>query len=157
MTVSILEKCGFLINIEKFIDLPSQIIEYLDLIINSRRLALFLRKEKITEISELCRNDRHQASVSLREIARILGDLTWAIKAIPYAQAHYKSLQSQYIKGCKQSGDSLDSAIVLDSYSKDNFAWWIANVGNLNGRPMSASDPDLVIYSDASLSGWGPF
>jgi hypothetical protein len=104
---------------------------------------------------ELCRNARHQASISLRDIASILGNLTWDIKAIPYTQAQYRSLQSQNIKGCKQSDDSLDSTIVLDSQGQFGLVdrqrreyQWKTNVGVRNGPcyilgcfslPLSAS------------------
>lgn len=33
--------------------------------------------------------------------------------------------------------------------------WSIANLSDLNGKFFSPRAPDLEIYSDASLSGWG--
>jgi hypothetical protein len=153
--VSILEKCGFLINLEKSVGTPEQVIEYLGLIIDSKSLSLSLRPEKIVEIIDLCGKALERVSVSLRDIAKILGNLAWAIKAIPFAQSHYRDLQAQYIESCKQLGGSLNSTIILDKKSKQNLTWWIANVRESNGRPMSATDPDLTIFSDASLSGWG--
>ncbi len=85
--VSILEKCGFLTNLEKSVGTPEQFIEYLGLIIDSKSLSLFLRPEKIVEIIDLCGKALERVSVSLREIAKILGNLAWAIKAIPFAQS----------------------------------------------------------------------
>jgi hypothetical protein len=153
--VSILEKCGFLINLEKSVGTPEQVIEYLGLIIDSKSLSLSLRPEKIVEIIDLCGKALERVSVSLRDIAKILGNLAWAIKAIPFAQSHYRDLQAQYIESCKQLGGSLNSTIILDKKSKQNLTWWIANVRESNGRPMSATDPNLKIFLDASLSGWG--
>jgi hypothetical protein len=42
-------------------------------------------------------------------------------------------------------------------HSKDqtHHRWWSANVRGSNGRPTSVRDPDLIIFSDASLLGWG--
>ncbi len=93
--------------------------------------------------------------VSSREIAKILGNLAWAIKAIPFAQSNYRNLQLQYIEGCKHARESLNSAIILDVKWRQDLSWWIANVKECNGSPMSATDPDLTIFSDASLLGWG--
>ncbi len=45
--VSILEKCGFIINLEKFVGTPEQVIEYLGLIIDSKSLSLSLLPEKL--------------------------------------------------------------------------------------------------------------
>jgi hypothetical protein len=125
------------------------------LILNSRSLSLSLRPEKTAEIIDLCGRAFKRVSISLREIAKILGYLAWAIKAIPFAQSHYRDLQSQYIEGYKESGGSLNLTIILNKKSKQNLTWWVANVRESNGRPMSATDhPDLTIFSDASLSGW---
>jgi hypothetical protein len=46
----ILENCGFLVNVEKSIENPAQIIEYLGLIVNSLLLSLSPRQEKLLEI-----------------------------------------------------------------------------------------------------------
>ncbi len=154
-TVSILENCVFLINVDKSVGAPSQTMEYLGLVIDSKSLSLSLRLEKVAEIISLCSNALKRDSVSLREIAKILGNLAWAFKAIPFAQSHYRNLQSQYIEGGKHAKDSLNSAIILDVKSRQDLSWWIANVKECNGRPMSATDPDLAIFSDASLLGWG--
>ncbi|KZS13077.1 Uncharacterized protein APZ42_021816 [Daphnia magna] len=155
LAISVLEICGFLINLEKSVGVLSQVMEYLGLIIDSRSLSLGLRREKIVEIRDLCLAMLRRESVSLREIAKILGNLVWAVKAIPFAQAHYRGIQMQYIEGCKTFGNSLQSTVSLDSKSKQDLVWWATNGIRSNGKPMSATEPDLIIYSDASLSGWG--
>ena len=157
LVVSVFESCGFLINLEKSVGTPNQVMEYLGLIVDSRSLSLSLRPEKVAEIIELCRNALKHVSISLREVAKILGNLAWAIKAIPFAQAHYRELQLQFIESKKQFENSLNSSIYLNSASKRDLTWWIDNINRCNGRPMSATEPDLAIFSDASLSGWGRF
>lgn len=39
--------------------------------------------------------------------------------------------------------------------SKSDPDWWAEYVRRVNNRPLSTEEPDLVIFSDASLSGWG--
>ena len=157
LVVSVFESCGFLINLEKSVGTPNEVLEYLGLIVDSRSLSLSLRPEKVAEIIELCRNALKHVSISLREVAKILGNLAWAIKAILFAQAHYRGLQLQFIESNKQFENSLNSSIYLNSESKRDLTWWIDNINRCNGRPMSATEPDLAIFSDASLSGWGRF
>ena len=70
-----------------------QIIEYLGLIVNSLLLSLSLRQEKFLEILKFCGDLVKRETTSLREIAKIFGNLAWDIKCIPYAQAHYRALQ----------------------------------------------------------------
>ena len=75
-TVDLLQKCGFLIN--------------WDLLIDSESLFLSLRPLKIQQIVEMCRKARDTSVNTLREVAKILGNLAWAIQAIPLPQGHYR-------------------------------------------------------------------
>ena len=145
----LLEKCGFVINIEKSIGTPHQVIEFLGLIVDSRNLSLSLRAEKVDEIIRLCQNLFSKSSAPLREIAKVLGLFAWAIKAVPFAQSHYRDLQRLYIEGCVRFEDNLNSLVLLDSDSKNNLSWWVANLTKCNGKPMLAVDPDLTILPDS--------
>jgi hypothetical protein len=62
---------------------------------------------------------------------------------------------AEIITLCSTALDSLNSAVILDVKSRQDLSWWIANVKECNGRPISATDPDLTIFSDVSLLGWG--
>ena len=39
--------------------------------------------------------------------------------------------------------------------AREDLVWWKCNLKSCNGRCFILADPDLSIYSDASLSGWG--
>ncbi len=133
MAREILENCGFFINVEKSIENLTQVIEYLGLIVNSLLLSLSLRQEKLFEILKLC------------------GDL----HCIPFAQAHYRALQRFHIRESSRSNGNLIAIVSLHKESRDNLAWWAKNIVSLNGRAMTAVEPDIIIYSDASKRGWG--
>jgi len=104
---------------------------------------------------EICRRALSADTVSLREITGILGNLAWAIQAIPFAQGHYRGIQRLYIAQSAGMNGDLSTKIQLDGRSIAELEWWLANVELANGKPLSAQEPDLIIFSDASLSGWG--
>jgi hypothetical protein len=52
-------------------------------------------------------------------------------------------------------GENLQSKIILSVGARQDLSWWKDNLAMVNGKAISASIPDLIIYSDASLSGWG--
>jgi hypothetical protein len=110
----------------------------------------------VDQIIEICRKARSSAVVSLRDVAKILGSLAWAIQAIPFAQGHYWAIQRLFIAESARAKRNLSSKIQLNEESPVELDWWSSNVRGSNGRPMSVRDPDLVIFSDASLSGWAP-
>ena len=41
--------------------------------------------------------------------------------------------------------------------SKQELLWWVKNLRLNNGRSLRQKEPNLVIQTDASKSGWGPF
>jgi hypothetical protein len=155
LTVDLLEKCGFLINKEKSLGVAAQQREFLGLLVDSLSLSLSLLPRKVQQIEKICREAGAATSVSLREIAKILGNLAWAIQAIPFAQGHYRCIQRRFLKESARAGGDLSTKIRLDEESISDLVWWASNVESSNGRPLSTVEPDLVIYSDASLSGWG--
>jgi ribonuclease HI len=155
LVVSILERCGFLINHEKSIGVASRKIEYLGLIVDSHFLSLSLLEEKVASIVNLCEAALKTSLVSLRDIAKLLGNFAWAIQAIPFAQAHYRSLQRVYISESERSRGDLQIKVPLSAGAKDDLLWWVRNVAMANGKPMTAVEPDLILFSDACLTGWG--
>ena len=49
----------------------------------------------------------------------------------------------------------LNRFVSLSSGTKEDLAWWVAHLKESNGKVFFPDIPGLVIYSDASLSGWG--
>ena len=94
-------------------------------------------------------------SILLKDIASILGLFAWAISSIPLA--HYRSLQMQYINLSKLPRGNLKTKVILNSGSRSDLGWWVNNLAQINGRLFSARAPDVIIFSDASRSGWGAF
>ena len=44
---------------------------------------------------------------------------------------------------------------MLDADSLADIFWWKSNILTVNGRQITPLEPDFVIFSDASSSGWG--
>jgi hypothetical protein len=128
VVIELLQRLGFIINWEKSVLEPSQNLEYLGLVIDSNRLSFALPKAKIEAVKAMCEAALLAKVVSLREIASIMGNFTWAIPAIPYAQAHYRRLQSFYIRKSKAANSNLKIKCLLSLEAKDDLKWWVANL-----------------------------
>jgi hypothetical protein len=72
----------------------------------------------------------------------------------PFAQAHFRVIQQLYIEHANRLGENLQSKIILSVGARQDLSWWKHNLAMVIGKAISASIPDLIIYSDASLSGW---
>jgi hypothetical protein len=95
--VELRQALGFIINQEKSVLSPSQIIEYLGLVVSSIDLSFALPAKKAEAVKRMCESALAEGMVSLRALASIQGNFSWAIPAIPFAQSHYRSLQRFYI------------------------------------------------------------
>jgi hypothetical protein len=103
----------------------------------------------------MCNEALAAETISLRKIASIMGNFTWAIPAIPFAQAHYRSLQRFYIAQAQAANFNLKYRCNLSSEAREDLTWWISNLDMAKGKVFFPQTPDLEIYTDASLSGWG--
>jgi hypothetical protein len=73
---------------------------------------------------------------------------------VPYAQAHCRNLQSLYAKHVAR-GKDLSQKIRLSQEARSDLVWWLDNLDLVNGKTIFPADADVVIYTDASLTGWG--
>ena len=143
-------------NREKSIGVDVQVKEYLlGLKVNLVNLSLSMLESKVKDIIKACQAAIDAKTAILKEIASILGNLTWATQAIPFAQAHFRAIQWFYIQNTSGKDKTLNAKVMLEVETIKDLEWWISNLEKCNGRPIVSSTPDMIIYLDASLSGWG--
>nr|CAH0112881.1 unnamed protein product [Daphnia galeata] len=125
---------GFLVNWEKSVLLPSQSLEYLGLLIDSVALSLALPSDKVLSMLEMCRRSLSKG---------------------PLCPGTLSPLQRLYIYHSKSFNYDLSRYVALLSSARDDIRWWLENLSSFNGLCFLKRDPDLIIYLDASLHGWG--
>ncbi|XP_045034660.1 uncharacterized protein LOC116925902 [Daphnia magna] len=155
VTIRLLKQLGFLINWGKSVLVPTQKLEYLGLVIDSVRLSFALPNAKVTAVKKMCETALAARSTSLREVASLMGNFTWAIPAIPFAQSHYRRLQRFYIRLAQAANFNLKSRCLLSEEARKDLEWWVNNLSKAQDKVFFPNTPDLEIYTDASLSGWG--
>lgn len=149
------ESLGFIINWRKSDIVPSRAMEYLGVLWNTELLTCALPGEKVDSIGSSCLNILSLDRVRLSALASVLGSFVWAVAAVPFAQAHCRSLQSQFIKESRRVDGDLTSFCRLTVESRRELLWWSGELALVNGRRFAQQEPDLIIFSDASLTGWG--
>jgi hypothetical protein len=152
LVIKVLQSLGFLINFGKSETLPTQCMEYIGLIINSVSMSFHLTERKIDDIKRLSRETLKKKKFSLRELAKIIGNVNWASYAVNFAQAHFRNLQSLYNSFPK---DDLDLIVSLTQEARSDLSWWLTEADFPSGKAILTSRPDLRLASDASRTGWG--
>jgi hypothetical protein len=118
------------------------------MIVDSERLSFSLPAAKVQDVMDMCKKALADGEVSLRKVASILGNFTWAIPTIPFAQSHYRSMQNFYITESKRVGGDLNVKCTLSSGS-------VLDLKRVEWQRFFPKIPDIEIFSDASMSGWG--
>ncbi len=71
------------------------------------------------------------------------------------AQAHFRCLRLIYIRESSRSKGDLSVFCSLSEEARRELVWWRDEFALFNSKPFSPIEPDLVIFSDSSLYGWG--
>ena len=64
-------------------------------------------------------------------------------------------MQRFFISESHKFNGDLNQVVSLPLTAKIDLEWWHLNLPLFNGKTMMPDEPDMVIYSDASLKGWG--
>lgn len=143
---------GFLINLKKTSPIPTQCITFLGFVLDSVNLTISLPQSKIQKISSMCRTHLSLTYTTRRELAKLLGNLTSIVPAIPHAPLHYRDLQALLIDSRNQDWDH---SVTYTLEAKSNLQWWVTHIASVNGAPWHLPPPEITISTDASKTGWG--
>ena len=143
---------GFVPNVEKSVVIPSQKMEFLGLVLNSREMSVSLPVSRIEKVKKLCTQLLGQKHCTIREIAKIVGLLVSTKLAVTPAPLHYRGLQR--LIPHTQPVD-WEEKVMLTPEAKMDLSWWINNIEKNKTSPMSPPSASLVLETDASGKGWG--
>lgn len=151
----LLEGLGFVINREKSITTPSQQIEFLGLRVDTSTMTLSLPGHKIRMIRGEAIQLLRQGSISARKVAQFIGKLNAAAQAVFPAPLFYRHLQRDLQEALARGNQSYESSLQLSQASREEIQWWQEHLTLWNGRTLLKHRQQMVIQSDASLTGWG--
>ena len=153
-TSKLLEKLGFVINKEKSMVLPRTLVTVLGFKIDSINMLITLPKDKVTAITALCKRIQCSDTISIRFLAKIIGNLVACFPAVTYGQMNYRQLDYIKIKELASNKGNYDAKMRVPSSMVETMRWWIKNLPIASAH-IDKGKPQLTIETDASLTGWG--
>ena len=154
ITVIVLISLGFTIHPIKSVLDPVQEMEFLGFIVNSRHMTLSLTSKKRRKIKNLCEDVRTAKRPSIREVAKLIGNLVATEEAVPLAPLHYRRLETEKAHAIKRARGDYDSPMELSAKAQVQIEWWIRNLDTVY-RSLTPLPVSVTIFSDASRKGWG--
>ena len=153
--IKTLDELGFVIHPDKSVFTPSQEIEYLGFVIDSRDMTVTLTQAKKQTIAILCdevlKNHQH---ITIRTLAKLLGKFSSSFIAVPLGKLHYRALERHKTEALKLNSGNFDCFTCIPDEGINDISWWGNNILQSYG-PISRNNPTVVITTDASSYGWG--
>lgn len=153
--IFLLENLGFVINYAKSQLNPTQEIDFLGFTVSSESFTIKLPTEKIKKTRLEAKKILETSSQTAIVISRLLGKLNHAAQAIPPAPLFYRSLQNCLQKALDHGSQNYDHPCHLTMEAREELLWWVNHLTEWNGRHLLSQEPDLIIETDASTTGWG--
>lgn len=152
----LLHNLGWLINWKKSVLTPCQQLEFLGLTINSVEMEITLSATKVESIKRKCTDMISKTQVSIQELSSLIGTLNATVEAVIPASLYVRELQMFQTKCLLKSKRNYQQMIILPQTSRGEINWWLQQLEHWNGKQIRlSSNPDLVIETDASKTGWG--
>lgn len=150
----LLEKLGFVININKSDLVPSQLKTFLGFELNSTDMTLKLPLKKRLKVLEMVDRYSNKRLLPIRDFAKFLGLLTSSCPAVSYGWVYTKRFERTKYIALQKSNEDYDVNMIIPNYLEPDFSWWKTNIMNAS-CPIRQNKYYLEIFSDASLTGWG--
>ena len=92
---------GFIVNTKKSVFQPSQKLEFLGFLINTRTMQISLPRQKLHSIQTLVRQIMSQRTTTTRQLARAMGMISAAHFAVLPVPLHFRALERENIRAAK--------------------------------------------------------
>ncbi|KAK4514625.1 GTP-binding nuclear protein gsp1/Ran [Mucor velutinosus] len=153
--VSLLEDLGWLINYKKSVLTPTQQLEHLGFVLNTRSMTAILPASKLRDIR---RSIKQVLDKPHRQSPRVIHSLTMRIQSAAFAifPARLYTRHLLYYKNQTVRSDmDWDKPRPLDQASLEELQWRYQNISKWDGRSLLPSTPNQTMFVDASNTGWG--
>ncbi|CAG7820539.1 unnamed protein product [Allacma fusca] len=156
-TRSFLEYLGLVINYDKSNLIPSTQISYLGFVFDSVKMRMYIPELKVKKTLGMISSFLASRSLTIRQLATLLGVFISQIPAVSYGLLYTKILEFEKFRSLRQHNDNFNSKIVLSHDARQDILWWQQSLRINSGQNIFCDEFSLEIFSDASMSGWGAF
>ena len=96
------------------------------------------------------------SSSTVRELAQFIGQVVSCFHGVKFRPLGYCYMENDKIKALKQNKGDYESKVVFSNEAKSEMIWWTENIMlSFSDVHSDHSEPDFVLFTDASLTGEG--
>lgn len=151
---ALLSRLGFSVSEKKSEWTPSQILQFLGLLVNTEAHIFEVPPERVAKIlaalAKLRSEFARKQKVEARALARICGHLLSVRLAVTPARIFSRALYAAL-----NEAEAWNSKLELSQEAVQELDFWIDSLHKFNGRRMIRAPSTLYLFTDASEDGWG--
>ena len=154
-TFILFDDLGFVIHPDKSQFTPKQQLTFLGFVIDSVTMRVFLTDSKRHKVYDQV-NKMYQTknALSIEYVAQIIGYIVSSLPGVQFGALYYRWLEMDKAMALKLNKGNFKAMMSLSDHAKIELKWWLDNIltcyRNIVHAPITA-----IVYSDASLLGWG--
>lgn len=153
-TRDLLSRLGFIINNKKSKFEPSTRCKFLGFIIDSVKYHIELTEKKRKNLRDTLSKFMSKKKCLIIDLAQLIGKLVAACPAIEYGFLYTKLLEREKIFSLIINDYDYNKTIIIPKHLTPELDWWRVSLKN-SVNPIKSGNFNLVIYTDASSTGWG--
>ena len=154
-TVETFDSLGFVIHPDKSVTSPSQEVIILGFVINSVTMTIRVTNEKKAKIKTiLLVAISNPVDIPIRQVAKIIGSLVSSLPGVQYGALYYRYLEMDKTSALKIAKGNFDAPMTISKEGLEELRWWADQI-DASFNYLQFPPFDIIIYSDASLQGWG--
>lgn len=154
MTKNLLMSLGFLINERKSQLKPTQKIEFLGFMFNSKTMSLSLPIRKRKLLTQLFKKFKQTKICQIRKFASLVGKLVSIAPTQKYGWLHVKPFEIAKLEALKLNNKNFNRKMIFPIKLSQELDWWLKHI-KFSKRISTPDHFSLEIFSDASNMGWG--
>ena len=116
-------------------------------------MTVSLTQQKQLKLKNACLHIIKVKRRTIRLIAQLLGLMTSSFPGVMYGSLYYRRFDMEKTNALSQCGD-FEGTKKLTPPVLEDITWWINNI-HLSYYVIDHGEPQAILYTDASTSGWG--
>ena len=145
---------GLRVNVSKSSLIPQQDFVFLGIRFMTVPFLCYPSEDRFQRLQVLLRGFLRRPALSAKMWMRVIGSLTSMTSQVPLGALHRRPVQLWFLAHWRHPRLLLQS-IPVGSSVRQALRWWTVRSHVMIGASLSPFNPQVTMYSDASLSGWG--
>ncbi|KAK7103606.1 hypothetical protein V1264_018474 [Littorina saxatilis] len=146
---------GFSVNQAKSDLIPSQTFSYLGMVFDTRDWTVRPSQRRIDKLQDLVTSLSDLRSAPVRVLASIQGQMESMSTLIPLGRVHKRPFQAALNSAWYPASRGWNVTVPLLGWFRETTWQWLDTHWLTQGVPIALPPPEMHLFSDASLQGWG--